>query len=89
MNTKAIFIIFGEAIGLENTIVGADRQPFNGTAAKSRSDTAGRKKTAQPRPDIKIARLEFAEFVNVDPMDPLAQPGWQRQYRDLNHVVER
>jgi hypothetical protein len=83
---EAVFVIFGEARGIENATPVAG-QPLQRRALKPRPHSVRRQEPPQPLAHRDVLGLEFGKLVAVETVRQFAWPRRQRQHRHLHHGV--
>ena len=87
MQSKAVFVVLGEAGGVENLAAAGSGEMFQGETRKAGAHAVGGQKSAQPLAHGDVLGLEFGELVAVEPMGRLAHGCRQGQHGDLDHGV--
>src|SRR5579863_3404860 len=87
MQPQAVFVVFGQAGGLEDEVVIGYRELLDCIASVSGADSVGRNEASEHGARRHVLELPLGELVAIDAMNELAQGGGQRQHGNLDHVV--
>jgi len=87
MQAVAVFVVFGEALGVEDAPLAPGRQAFQRGTPVAGPHAVGRQKAPEALAHGDVFGLELGELVAVEAVGNFANAGRQGQHGDLHHVV--